>query len=313
MDHLESSLRREGAWDSSGAFTLDNARALEKMSRFALSDPRRYVLNLVSWGVASQATRLDFTIGPGRLELVHDGTAPDPAQLRDLFANFAGQGLACQELAIAAQAASLLPGSTISIHTAQAGLRFTASLFEFHQQPSAQPNIKFSWHQPGQTHQWFNKVLGRSLPEESWLKSLACFADIPIRINGHLINEAIPLPQWRAGVLVGPGPKSLLFDARQESRLLRQPSHDDLSLFLAQGSVPLLATPCLYLVRGVRFELPTFETNGESLVVVVHAPSLRKDLSQSQLVMDAHIQAIQARLTSLSRLSIFEAEENSND
>lgn len=305
MDDLEGRLRAEGALDSRGSFTLDSVQALAKMSQYALPDARRYVLNLVSWAVAAGATQMDFAISPGRLEFSHDGQAPHPDELRDLFANFLGHGLALQELAIAARAAVFLPGSRVSLSSSQGVLSFDQAKLDFKAHKQRQ-DVRFLWHQAGQLKQWFHRALGRTTEEENWLAALARHAEVAIRVNGRPVNVPIELPDWRAGVLIGA--TSPVFQFLELGNFTRCEANGDFSAFVSLGRVPVLPTPSLFLVRGLSFEMPPLTTDGEPWSVVVHANSLKKDLSQSRLVVDPQLQTIHDQLQSVSRHSIFTVE-----
>jgi Zn-finger nucleic acid-binding protein len=73
LDSLVESLRSSGQVHSSGSFTLDPARALEKMRSFQSADPYEYILWLVAAAFCGQATRLDVLKGVGRTAVSFDG------------------------------------------------------------------------------------------------------------------------------------------------------------------------------------------------------------------------------------------------
>lgn len=64
-------LREAGTLDSEGQFTIDVARARDKMARFQLTDPSRYILELVAAAVANGAGRIDLRTRP--FEVRFDG------------------------------------------------------------------------------------------------------------------------------------------------------------------------------------------------------------------------------------------------
>lgn len=55
-------LLKEGKLDSSGSFSLDSKKALEKLSAFQLADPSWWVLKVVQAAVASRAPRIDIQL-----------------------------------------------------------------------------------------------------------------------------------------------------------------------------------------------------------------------------------------------------------
>ncbi len=83
---LIESLRRAGRLDSRGAFTLDQRKARQKMARFQLTDPRRYILEVVEAAVALGAEVLHFD--PGRDVEVRFGGTPLPVQALPVLEDF---------------------------------------------------------------------------------------------------------------------------------------------------------------------------------------------------------------------------------
>jgi len=68
-----------------GTFKLDRRRAMEKMSRFQLEDPHRYVLELVAAAVRGGASEIHVRNDSDDFEISWDGEAPTAEELDFLF------------------------------------------------------------------------------------------------------------------------------------------------------------------------------------------------------------------------------------
>ncbi len=68
-----------------GRFRVDRRRALEKMERFQLADPRAYTLELVAAAVAAGATRIDIRNDSDDFELSWEGDGPTREELDGIF------------------------------------------------------------------------------------------------------------------------------------------------------------------------------------------------------------------------------------
>lgn len=86
MADLLAALRQDGALESVGTFTLDRARALEKMRQFQLPDPHDYVLNLVQAGVALGAASIQCSFWFGFMDVRFIGVTLAPEVLREPLA-----------------------------------------------------------------------------------------------------------------------------------------------------------------------------------------------------------------------------------
>lgn len=180
MSLLEE-LRQAGRLDSRGLFTLDRAKARQKMARFQLTDPRRYVLELVEAAVVLGSEALDLELG-GTLE-VRFGGQPLPAEglaaLDDhlLTVPTGPVGTALRALAMACAALE-----TLSIQHLRLESPSGFWLERAREGESSGPGV-FSCHRllvegasPGRSRNW---------PEEALLAGEARYAPIPIRIGGR--------------------------------------------------------------------------------------------------------------------------------
>lgn len=90
LDDLQSG----GRLDSSGTFTVDPQKALEKLQSYQATSPRAYLLNLVSSAVKSSATRIDVSTLGQVVVFEHNGTPPENLQTDDelVFALLGAKG-----------------------------------------------------------------------------------------------------------------------------------------------------------------------------------------------------------------------------
>ncbi|MDP2307175.1 MAG: hypothetical protein Q8P18_14210 [Pseudomonadota bacterium] len=70
---------------ATGRFRVDRRRALEKMEKFQLADPRAYTLELVAAAVSSGASRIDIRNDSDDFELSWEGDGPTRDELDGIF------------------------------------------------------------------------------------------------------------------------------------------------------------------------------------------------------------------------------------
>jgi Zn-finger nucleic acid-binding protein len=81
LESLVAEMRDAGRLDSSGAFTIDASRALDKMRRFQVERPQDFVLWLGAAAVAGGATQFLVTIGISQICVEFDGQQFGPDEL----------------------------------------------------------------------------------------------------------------------------------------------------------------------------------------------------------------------------------------
>lgn len=82
---LISQLQREADFQSSGRFSLEAKKALQKMQAFRLTDPCEFVLQLVSCAVMRGATRIQFEVGARDTRVAFDGEPFSDEELEKVF------------------------------------------------------------------------------------------------------------------------------------------------------------------------------------------------------------------------------------
>lgn len=298
-DDLLGPWRQEGRWDSEGGFTLDPAQALQKLRAFALEDPRRYILGLVSWAVASKAVSIDVVAKAGRMEVSVPGVSLGSGELAGLFGDSGLSHLASRELAVATITASGLANAKVTVFGSDACLVVDSKGFVL--QPHQGADVVWRLDEPRSLFGWVGRVLGDESLEVPLLRELCAHADVPITINGAPVYRPIELPRLRKAIhLTGP---ALPIEPEQlaGNDIEIRPSPGPFSVMVAASTTPILRTRALYIVRGVSFEMPPVEHYGENFVVVVNAPELTKDLSGRGLVGNEECQRIQVEVAKLAQ------------
>lgn len=299
MDDLLQPWRDEGRWDGEGSFTLDPSRALEKLGRYALEEPRRYILNLVSWAVAGGASGIDIVARAGRLELKVPGLIMRPDQLGELFSQVGFAEMHSRELAIATITASRLRRAEVLVNGPGSCLQVKDGKFRIY--PSSDQAISWQLLEPKSLLGWAGRVLGSEHLEIPILRELCVHAEIPITVNGLSICRPYELPRVRKAIhLAGPTSLPLALEDLATGVIERRISPGPFSAIVVDSTTPVLETAALYLVRGVGFSMPPVDDLGKKFAVVVNAPSLLKDLSGKGLVENEDLRMIQETVADLA-------------
>lgn len=308
-DDLLQPWRNEGRWDSQGSFTLDPARALEKLRSFSLAEPRRYILGLVSWAVAAGASSFDVSVRAGRLEVVAPGLLLSSKELGELLGERSLteeetpslSSLARRELAVATITASGLPRATVTVGGDGARLVCgPGSGFRLEPDPGRQAcwRLEERW----SLRSWMGRTLGEETLEVPILRQACAYADIPITVNGSPVYRPLQLPRIGKAVhLVGPAALPVEPEQLAGNDVQSRPSPGLFSALVVASTTPILSTPALYIVRGVSFDMPPVEVYGTNFAVVVNAPQLRKDLSGRGLVEDAQCESIRQEVARVAQ------------
>lgn len=290
-DEILHAFRGEGVWESEGSFTLDPLKAAEKLRAYALDQPRRYILNLVSWAVAAGAVSFDLKARSGRLEVLLPGLTLTGEDLRALFSQAALSGLASSELAIATITASGLPRARVSIgggdaifHSGEGGFRL---------EPHQGQTTFWLLEEPRSVLGWVGRALGEEPLEIPLLREACAHAEIPITVNGSPVYRPADLPMIRRAVhLAGAATLPVELEDLDHERVIRRVSPGSFSALIVDSTSPILPAPAQYIVRGVTFAQPSVQLSGVNFAVLVNAPRLKKDLSCKGLVEDDSLHQI---------------------
>lgn len=129
LDELLAALMQAGEVESDGAFTLDRDKARQKMQRFQLAEPARYVLELVQAAVLRGARQISVEIDQDDLHLRCDA---NPFSLRDFeqiydalfIRSRSDQRQALRHLALGASTALSMKPAWVRVESGGAGGAF---------------------------------------------------------------------------------------------------------------------------------------------------------------------------------------------
>lgn len=279
-DHVES-----------GGFKLDRGRALEKIKRFKLADPNRYVLELVQAAVASGASAIDIALDADDLVLTFDGQACSDRELHDLLDHtFARQA---NRQRLRALAVGLITGLTLnpSALTVESGDGASGWILRVRAlddmpvaampEPRTGTRIHFrerlSWKVIAET-------FGRANPEEAILREACVHTPVPIALNGQDLRRPLA-------------------------------AHADVRVSIEaagmRGEVSLCPTPeeatylalCMNGVRIVVRHLPESAgiCHNAGLSAWIDNPLLSRDASHADIIADAELERTLAALEDATR------------
>ena len=84
-------LRAGGRLEATGTFDLDPTLAREKLGRYQLVDPHRYVLQFVQAAQLLGATKIEFAIDTNDVRMKFDGESPSAADLGEIYLHAFGR------------------------------------------------------------------------------------------------------------------------------------------------------------------------------------------------------------------------------
>lgn len=213
MDRFVDQKRAEGFDQGEGRFTVDLLKAQEKLSRFQLPEAWAYILKLVQWAVTAEPTQIQIEVKSGFVSVSHDGKPTTSEELKQGLRSpleVKDRSLSCLLVALGGvvrltptnlvvrncdtptvlAGADSGPSSGLASQVWVAGIqrkRFQRSkllgdyFFRFYQSTDAQGTIQ-------------SLVLdstGWRRPEFGMVRQLCHLCDIPIRLNGVLINRPV--------------------------------------------------------------------------------------------------------------------------
>ncbi len=291
VDALVESLRTDGATQGAtaepGEFTLDRDVALKKLRQFQLADPPAYVLELLQAAVLKGATWIDFRIDTDDTWMRFDGAPFTATELQEVYAavfrsDSDDATRALRQLALGLNAALGLSPRWIQVRSGLPGQRVAFELRRDQHQPvgGLAAEVKAS---PGrdpdevttEIHvkarfrpalvRRFVKNLRSMLPEEWVLRRRARFCTLDVKLDGGNIA-------W--GLTVEDAVHTVTYDRPGITcRCSLVPGFDPPKVHWVVNGALITTTE----LRG---------KGGEGFVAVVQANGLRKDVSQTSIVVD---------------------------
>ncbi|MEM7357142.1 MAG: hypothetical protein AAF657_40380, partial [Acidobacteriota bacterium] len=194
---LIDELRAGGELDSSGEFTLDRDRALEKMRQFQLTDPRSYVLELVQAAVLSGAGEAHFEIDADDMRMWFDGRPFVAQDFEQLYSAMflRRQSPARRQLALGLNSAMALDPRVLRVESGTARMEMRSDGDEITEVQEATPGTKIHVKDRfgNATLVRFVLKLRGHITEMLYLKERCCWAPLAIHLNGERISGGQPL------------------------------------------------------------------------------------------------------------------------
>ena len=144
LNTVLAELKRTGQTESSGVFTITPEKALEKLRRFALPEPRLYVLNLLASAVIGEATRFDVRLESSKAVFEDDGSPIDAGQFKGLWNQLLNPtDLRVYELAVALNALRTLGPTELVVESWSGESGWTLLIEDESLEISENPRIAF--------------------------------------------------------------------------------------------------------------------------------------------------------------------------
>ncbi len=292
IDDLLNSLRDHGTIDSQGQFTLSLADARRKLTHFHSSDNSRYLLLLLSAGVAAGAERIDIRHSEKVLEVSLPGAyLPEPDLLASLGEPLKGESApGASDLALGIQAAFGFNVAVIQVQVQSPEKGSYAWVLEPSTERSAptpsapQTGIGLALHYRSTLRDRVKGLLQSlrgyaGMPPE--IRQVDRYCDLcprPIRYQTESITRQLMLPDAPARVQIGPLPEGLL--GFKPDRIMGGLPWRG-ALALRSGSVQLV-------VHGVSY----CRIDSTGLTGVIYGDHLKRDVSRERVVQNPTYRAL---------------------
>lgn len=301
-------LRQDGRVESTGRFTLDAAKAREKMKKYQLQDPHEYVLQVVECAVAAGASDLDLQVDADDCRIRSSGWSLGQDQLQNLFSSLFGAdrdaaGRSLRALAISLNSALALDPAEVRLDSWSGTEGWTLFVDPGTERVERLPASPWPAGRAGvgllvrRRRSW--RVLGRFLrglvalqPEAQAVCDRCRWAPLPITVNGRSIQQEADLGEYVfRRELQGKGYRAVVV-------LPAEP--------LGQSRLELV-------MDGVQLEGKTLSLGKDhplEVRAVIQASGLTRNASRSEVVEDEHWRALLADLRLRLRELVIELAGN---
>lgn len=294
-DYIQQ-LTQEGDYQSSGRFSLEAKKALQKMQAYQLLQPSRYILQLVSCAVMRNATQIQIDIGGRDVRMGFDGDPFSEAELEQIFECCHNPGsvtAAGAHLAIALQAMKTYNPDVLIVESSRDGNRSVLQLYEDQVWIETLKGLKSRRQAVNYVgmedslnllNMCFPSLLKNFRPDLNCLQERAFACPVPLYVNG----KCLEWPFARASVLLGgPDPAPTWAQAIH---------HKHLPEFPFWGMVRfggLSAGNLVFIQAGVSFSKTDPEIPAGVSLYLMH-DGLKRDLSHESILQDDVQQELRA-------------------
>lgn len=238
MDRFVSQAAQAGVSDSSGSFTLNPARAREKMSNFQLARPGSYIGKIVQTANRAGAETVHIRVTRDRLTVEFKANAPELSDtgqvLQALIATHSLQDSALRHLAVGLSAASSANMKEVRWETPEGSLVLTEDAIK--QVPKQAKVLRFIARKKRTMAQWFLGLIYQAevdfLQEHCWHGYCTLLLD----------NRVQPWPLQRWDAIAGYLDQVGLSPTRARLTILETLSPEESELWIAPPTNELAAS-----------------------------------------------------------------------
>lgn len=306
LDGYVSSLKRGGKFDSVGAFTLDQAQALEKLRKHQVIRPEEFATGLVASAVAAQAQWVTLDTQSDGFRFEHNGALMTYDNLVNLFSSLLVNGpdkdlAVVQELAFGLNAILALHPKNVRVTCSGVdeltildlnSSRLTVTRAEpFESYGQGNRTVIQASGMRNLLQRFVRRGLGLC-SEVSALRRRCRFSPVRIQCNGNDLEfpdvESVVLGVARIG-----RPRAIPLGWPTPHLVTSSES----SFWI--GLSPEEPAKLQVVIHGVSFTVPERDLIPGMQIIVFH-DGLRKDLSRSSIVKDAVYQQLLEEIQSTS-------------
>ncbi len=296
IDQVVAELRWEATPDSSGEFSMTSKAALEKLAKFQLRAPERYVLAAVAAGCAAGAEEIAITIHPDSFRIEMVGWVDLKLEsLQGIFSSLFSSDPALTALrylaravlgAAATNACSITMRLTDKKGQNAGSLRLTGNRFSrLNSWGKGRPGLCLYVQEranPGVFQRILGGLLGAQSPTLELLRAHCSFSKVPIKVNGKPIACLPRLGEcekvWKLGEVAG--------DWRGTPTIRTLPAPEHFSALVGWSPRPAWGCSSAVVVHGVQYLLSSEVFGPNYSRGVIWCDSARLDLSLENVIED---------------------------
>ena len=293
VDQLLSSLREHGTVDSEGSFTIGLTEARAKLRDYQSSERGRYILHLVSGGMAAEADYVRVERDGQKIRIAFSGAYVKEEALAQAFGGtLTTSDTGADDLALGIRGALTEGAEAVGLlveHPEKPGFwwRIDSAGEEREACPSSEASsvsleLKFS-------PSWKERLSGflaglrgysGSNPEERLVQEFCDHSLVPVEVRGQRVDRPLFLPESAVAIRIGSG-----VDTQSAPDLALECGDVRGAICLAPGKVQLI-------IRGVAY----CEMEGTGYSGFLHCSGLQRDATREKVVKNAAYHSLQQRL-----------------